>query len=494
VLGVLRQRWWVIALCMVVSLLVALLYLARKPNEYTATASLQFANNSLTNQVAGVGGGQSVDPEGENNTNVQLVTTTPVAEKVVNSLRLHISPGELLEKVSASDPQNDSIIDVSVTDSSPTVAAALANAFTQQYVAYSQEQNEEQLVRGQQLIAQKAAQLPPSDTTDRANLDALSQKLLLLQAVATANAKVADVASPPEAPSSPKRKATAIVALVFGLLVGVGVALLVNLLTRRVRGLEDFEDLYGMRAIAVVPTAPARRRGGLVGAADLEPFRILQNGLSLLRPDGNVKLVLVTSAIPTEGKTTVALGLARAAATSGSEVILVEADVRRPSLAQRLNLDAGAGGLTEALVEHVDPLELLSTPFPELDRLRVLTAGATGRASQVGLRSSGLGELFNSLALHADLVVIDSAPLLPVVDTRVLLDELNVDAQLIIARAGVTTRDAIRGTRALLEQRRLHDSVGLVVNDIAVALPDYYGTDDSASVSPSGRKYSAPVG
>jgi len=126
VLGVLRQRWWVIALCMVVSLLVALLYLARKPNEYTATASLQFANNSLTNQVAGVGGGQSVDPEGENNTNVQLVTTTPVAEKVVNSLRLHISPGELLEKVSASDPQNDSIIDVSVTDSSPTVAAALA--------------------------------------------------------------------------------------------------------------------------------------------------------------------------------------------------------------------------------------------------------------------------------------------------------------------------------------------------------------------------------
>ena len=233
-LHVLRERWWIIALCALVSFAVAIAYVEHKPNQYTATASLQFTTNSLPSQVAGVGSGQSLDPEGEKNTNVQLVTTTPVAEMVIKALKLNITPGELLDQVSASDPQNDYIVDVAATDENAKLAAQIANSFAQQYVIYSRQQNEQQLIKGQQLIARRYAQLPPTDTTDRANLNALSQKLLLLQSVATANAKVANTASTPGSPSSPKRKATAIVALIFGLLLGIGLAFLVNLLNRRV--------------------------------------------------------------------------------------------------------------------------------------------------------------------------------------------------------------------------------------------------------------------
>ncbi len=380
-LQVLRERWLVIVLCALVSLVAAVAYVEHKPNQYTATSSLQFTTNSIPSQVAGVGSGQSLDPEGEKNTNVQLVTTTPVAALVIRALGLKTTPAELLGEVSASDPQSDYIVDIAVTHENPRLAAKIANSFAQQYVTYSQRQNEEQLIKGQQLIARRSAQLPPGDTADRANLNALSQKLLLLQAVATANARVANVASIPESPSSPNRKATAAVAVIFGLLLGIGLAFLFNLLTTRVKSWEEIEEMYGVRSLAGIPQrgrADTRREQDV----ELEPFRILHNGLSLLAPDGTVKTVLVTSAVSGEGKTTVAIGLANAAAQSGIDVVLVEADLRRPTFSQRLRVDSRAHGLVDALFNDEDPLEPapVAVPRPATSPGARGWAGAAGRA------------------------------------------------------------------------------------------------------------------
>jgi succinoglycan biosynthesis transport protein ExoP len=473
-LRVLRERWWLIAACAVVALAAALIYVEHKPNQYTAVASLQFTTNSVPSQVAGVSSGQSIDPEGEKNTDVQLVTTTPVAKAVVEALKLKVTPSELLDEVSASDPQNDYVVDVSVTNGDARRAASVANAFVEQFVAYSQRQNEEQLIKGQQLIAKRAAALPAGDTTDRANLEALSQKLLLLQAVVTANAKVASTAAVPGSPSSPNRKATAVVALIFGLLLGIGLAFVANLLSTRVRSWEEFEKLYGIVALAGIPVG-GRAQTAVERDVELEPFRILHNSLSLLSPDG-VKTVLVTSAMPGEGKTTVALGLARAAARAGIDVVLVEADLRRPTFAERMRVDGRSSGLAQALFDGEDPLELLQTPFPDLPRLRVLAAGQVPADAPSMLRPYDLTRTFEALTAAAGLVVVDSAPLLPVVDTRVLLDELNLDAELIVARLGVTTREAVRDARALLDQRGLKGRVGLVVNAIPTRTGRYYGT------------------
>ncbi len=491
-LQVLRERWLVIVLCALVSLVVAVAYVEHKPNQYTATASLQFTTNSLPSQVAGVGSGQSLDPEGEKNTNVQLVTTTPVAQSVIEALKLKITPAELLGEVSASDPQNDYVVDVEVTNENPRLAARIANTFAQQYVAYSQRQNEEQLVKGQQLIARRAAQLPPGDSTDRANLNALSQKLLLLQAVATGNARVANLASVPASPSSPNRKATAVVAVIFGLLLGVGLAFLLNLLNTRARSWEEIEELYGVRSLAGIPQ---RRQARTARDRDieLEPFRMLRNGLSLLAPDGAVRTVLVTSAVSGEGKTTVAIGLANAAAQAGANVVLVEADLRRPSFSQRLRVDGAAPGLVDALFEGEDPLELLQSPFPDLPRLQVLAAGRIPSDASNRLRPYELTRAFEALSAHATLVVIDTAPLLPVVDTRILLDQLALDAQLIVARMGVTKREDIRHARSLLEDRGLSRSVGLVVNALPARLRNYYYGEDPTAAQAAGKgKRTAP--
>ena len=484
-LTVLRERWWLIAGCALITLLAAVVYVEHKPNQYTATSSLQFTTNSIPSQVAGISSGQSLDAEGEKNTDVQLVTTTPVAKAVIAALKLKSTPGELLDQVNASDPQNDYIVDVAVTDENAARATRIANAFAQQFVAYSQKQNEEQLIKGQQLIAAKAAALPAGDSADRANLQALSQKLLLLQAVATANAKVASTAAVPGSPSSPNRKATALVALIFGLLLGVGLAFLFNALNTRVHSWEELEKLYGVRALAGIPVR-GRAQTAAERDVELEPYRILHNSLSLLSPD-EVKTVLVTSAVPGEGKTTVALGLARAAAQAGVEVILVEADLRRPTFAQRIRVDGRASGLAQALFDGADPLELLQTPFAELPLLKVLAAGQVPADAPSMLRPYELTRTFEALAAAASIVVVDSAPILPVADTRVLLEELDIDGQLVVARLGLTKREDVRSARALLDQRGLRRTSGLVLNAVPARTGSYHytysGTQERSSSS-----------
>ncbi len=482
-LEILRGRWWIVLICGVASLAAGLFYVERQPKQYTATASLQFTANSLPSQVAGVPSNQALDPEGEKNTNVQLVTATPVAALVVQALKLEMTPTQLLGEVTASNPKDDYIVDITAVDGNPQRATRIANTFAQQYVIYSQQQNQDQLLKGEQLINQRYAQLPANDTVDRANLRGLSQKLLLLQAVQTGNARTVNTASVPTGPSSPKKKSTAIVTLLVGLLLGVGLAFLFNVLDRRMRTLEEFEEIYGLPTLASLPTFPRTLHGASLRERTLEPFRILVNGLSVLVEDRDARTVLVTSAISGEGKTTVAQGLAHVAALSGREVILVEADLRRPSFASRMSIDGNAQGLASVLLEGGDPLKLVQSPTPGVDRLKVLSAGPIqGNALNV-LRPEGLASVFEQLSSHADLVVIDSAPLLPVVDTRVLLDQISVDACLIVARAGVTTREEARRARAVLKSRRL-TAMGLVVNALQeVAGGYYYNEDPDGSLS-----------
>lgn len=470
---VLRERWWIVAICAVVCVAVSVAYLERQPKQYTATSKLQFTANSIPSQVAGVPQNQTIDPEGEKATNLQLVTATPVAELVVKELKLSKSASEVLSQISASNPNDDYIVDIAATDTSPERAAALANAFAQQYVVYSQRENEAQLIKGEQLINQKLAQLPSGDTVDRANLQALSQKLLLLQAVQTGNAKVIATATPPGSPSAPKIKSTAIVALVVGLLLGVGLIFLLEVIDRRIKTLEELERFYRLPALASIPHLPRRVRDERSRELILEPFRILRNGLPLLAPGGHPKTILVTSAVAGEGKTTIAVGLARASAVGGRNVILVEADLRRPSVSSSLEMGPNtASGLTTVLFGDSDPLELL-TPVPDVERLHVLRSGPVPLNAVDMLRSDRLTGVFERLAAHADLLIVDAAPLCPVVDTRTLLDEVDIDACLVVARLGVTTRDQARNARVVLERRRL-TRVGLVANDPSAALDGYY--------------------
>ena len=242
------------------------------------------------------------------------------------------------------------------TDPSPDRAARIANAFADQYVALSKSADLQQVLSGEQLIINQLEALArtPEQWATRANLEVALQRLQAVAAVQGGNAQVVDRAIAPTSPSSPNKKVNLIVALVFGLALGVGLAFLISLLDRRLKRVEDFEDAYGTRALATIPWL--RRRGaGVVDPVAAEQFLILRSGLSVLTPPRrDARVVLVTSAAAGEGKTTVAIGLARAAAASGQTVILVETDFKRPALRARLDLSDDAMGLSSALAAGVD--------------------------------------------------------------------------------------------------------------------------------------------
>jgi capsular exopolysaccharide synthesis family protein len=304
--------------------------------------------------------------------------------------------------------------------------------------------------------------------------DALS-KVTALEVMQTGDAQVVDTADPPSSPSSPRPKLDAIVGLLLGLALGVGLAFLIDMLDRRIKSTEDFEALYGLRALATVPERHRAPRNERERNAQLEPFRILRNGLSFLSVGQQVQTVLVTSSISGEGKSTVAAGLARAVALSGQSVILVEVDLRRPSLSSIFDLGDNPRGVTTALVGNVSPGELLRHPLAGLRSFSVLPSGPLPPNAAELLRSAEMSILLEDLRRRAEVIVLDAPPLLPVADAQVLLDNPQIDACLVVGRAFHTRREQARRARIILERHRLRN-IGLVVNALhqVDASYDYY--------------------
>lgn len=474
-IDVLRERWWVVVVAVITCLAVSLMLTLRTTKEYTATAKLLFAQNPLITEVGGTAPTPSADPQADQATNLLVVTTNEVAAVAKRISGLPMSVPELLDEVSTSNDQSSNIVDVAATDQSPTRAAQIANAFAEAYVVNSQSANRQQILAGEQQINQKLDALPPTpaNAAARANLEAALQRLVTLAAVQTGDASVVDHASVPTSPSSPNKKVNLIIALVFGLALGVGLAFLLNVFDRRLKSVGEFEELYGMRALATVPWL--RRRGSsALEAVAAEQFLIVLNGLSVLTPQSQGRVVLVTSAVSGEGKTTVAIGLARAAASSGRTVILVEADFQRPAFGDRLGVSGEATGLTAALAAGVDPGSLLRSPIEDLPGLSVLASGRQPTNSAALLRGPGMGRLLERFASDADLIVLDAPPLLPAADAQALLDRPELDACLVVGRMRFTKRDEARYTAQLLERREPAE-LGLVLNGMRrLAGGDYY--------------------
>jgi capsular exopolysaccharide synthesis family protein len=237
-------------------------------------------------------------------------------------------------------------------------------------------------------------------------------------------------------------------------------ALVVESMDKRIADVASFEREFRLRALAVVPQK-AFRRGPRSGSGDLEPFRILRTAVDFAQVTRPVRTVMVTSAVRGEGKTSVAIGLAQAIALSGRPVILVELDLRHPTLARAFRV-SDREGVTSALL-GTDPNELLHSPQTELPNLELLAAGVLPPNPAELLEAPALDVMLRNLLQDGrKTLVIDAAPLLPVADAQILLNKPAVDASVVVARQGVTTRDHARRARLVLEGHNAAP-IGLVV-------------------------------
>jgi capsular exopolysaccharide synthesis family protein len=231
--------------------------------------------------------------------------------------------------------------------------------------------------------------------------------------------------------------------------------------------------------LANIPTEKAGKRRQLrltlvehPGSRAAEAYRMLRNSLDFVNADKNIKTVLVTSAVPREGKSTVAANLATALSRAGSKVVLVECDFRRPSTERFFELDHTIG-LSDVLAGTGNPWEAAQSPEGS-EGLWVLTAGKMPPNPSELLGSEAMSRLMANLRGSVDWVILDSAPVLAAADAAAVARW--VDGVLVVARVGVSRRDAVRAGR---EQLR---SVGARILGLAVIVPadsiaagSYYG-------------------
>ncbi|MFM7424742.1 MAG: GumC family protein [Elainella sp.] len=318
------------------------------------------------------------------------------------------------------------------------------------------------------------------------------------------------------APSDPVRtsanaKRTLALGTILGLLLGTGAALVVDKLKSVLHTTKDVKDLVNLPILGVIPTCKllpeldaSLNADFLTGigkaiplstrtyplqlisnsALDqpllpfLETFRMLAVGVRLISPDQPIRSLTISSPGPASGKTTVALYLAQAAASMGQRVLLIDADLRRPSLQQRLNL-AQANGLTDVVagrLEYEQAIQKISAD----NNLYFLPAGSIPPDSTRVLASQAMQQVIEKSQAVFDLVIYDVPPLLGFADAHLLCNQ--TDGVLLVARLGHLKRSQLE---LALEHLRIASTPvwGLVINDSTEKLPDsydYYRTTHSS--------------
>ena len=489
-LTVLWRRRWVVIATVVVSVLISLALSLRTPKQYSSSAQLLFRDPGFAQALFGnnlFSTGQQ-EAQRTTQTNIDVVTSLNVAASAANLLKSRETVSGLLESVTVTPNSGADIATIKATRANPREAAAVANAFAEGYIIYRRQTDRSTVAQAEELVNQS---LKTANPAEQAKLADSLRQLGVLRSLQTGDAEVIARAQPNFTPVSPKPKRDAILGFVVGLLLGCGLALLVDFLDRRLKTIEDFERASpDYPVIASVPSTlgdavAATQLAGPVG----ESYRMLREGLRFLDPTGRARCFVITSSDEGEGKSTVAVNLASALAAIGSRVILLEADMRRPTAASLLGVPRGGAGLSDMLVSNGALTDFL-VPVESEPGLFVLPSGTVPPNSADLLSAGRMAEVLTMVRDAADYVIVDSPPLLPVADTRVLLRLSAVDGVILIGRARVTRRDRLRATTRLLTQSGLR-VFGQVVTDVRVSPSSYYYGYDEPEPPRNGRARSA---
>jgi capsular exopolysaccharide synthesis family protein len=428
-LDILRRRWLSVLIIVLTTLALASAVTLAMPKKYTATTRLFIA-------VAGVSATDLA--QGSNFAEKQMasyaeVATSPlVLAPVISQLGLRTTPTELAKSIEATVPDRTVILEIAATDLDPARAEQIANAV------------------GEQLKKAATDYLSPQKPDDT-------------EAVHVTTIAAAEVG---DGPSSPKVIQNLGLGLILGLLSGLGVAVLRHVLDTKIRNENDVRILTDSPILGVVaydqevPTHPVILRDEPL-AAPSEAVRRLRTNLQFIDIAHRPKSIVVSSSIPAEGKTTIAINLAVSLADTGARVILVDADLRRPSIAEYMGIE-GQVGLTTVLIGRADVKDVVQ-PFGT-SSLDLLPAGQVPPNPSELLGSVAMASLLERLSASYDMVLLDSPPLLPVTDA-VVLSKLAGGA-LVVVGADRAHRPQLQQSLDSLHTAGVH-LFGLVMNKIA---------------------------
>src|SRR5215831_7105208 len=310
----------------------------------------------------------------------------------------------------------------------------------------------------------------------------------------SSNIRWVDPAMIPSTPTRPAKTRNIALSFLVGLVGGIGLALLREYLDNTVKTPDDIETLARLPSLAVVPQFGAangtKRRAMLQGFSDnghekrielvvqhlpksqmSEAFRALRTSILLSQAEHPPQVILVTSALPREGKTTAAANLAVTLAQLGDSTVLVDADLRKPGVGRLLNLGSGTYAGLSSYLAGVSSLDLVSVPHPAIPNLVAIPTGPPPPNPADLLSSHKLADAIAELRSKYKFVVIDSPPVMAATDAVIL--SVQADGVLLVVRSGETPKVAFTRTRDLLTSVKSH-VLGVVLNAVDSSAPDYY--------------------
>jgi capsular exopolysaccharide synthesis family protein len=484
-LAVLRRRkWWVVAVT-ALGLVASLGFSLVQPKEYSASAQLLFQPGNAV--VTANGSAEQITPT-DVLTELQLVTSAPVKAAVARQL------GNV-PNVSAAEVGSTNIISVTATAANPAQAALIANTYATAFVTYQRSVTINSLTAADTQLSRQIASIAAQVKSLQSNPSAaaevsalvnqetvLKDQLAQLQvsgAVSTGGIELVTPATAPSSPSSPKPLRDALLGFVLGLLLGIGLAFVVEHLDDAIHLKEEVERLTGgSRVLALVPMVGSWKNTAQAFAVTVtepnsvagEAYRSLRTSLQFATLESHARVILVTSPGATEGKSATVVNLGVVLATAGERVAVVSCDLRRPRLGQFFGLDERVG-LTTVLIGRC-PLQEALQPVLGIDGLTILPTGERPSDPTGVLGSQQLAWVLGQLRNMFDRVLVDSPPLLPVTDA-VILSQV-VDTTLLVVAAGQTRgRDLRRASEAL---SLVHaKTIGVVLNEVTKSTGYGYG-------------------
>lgn len=404
---ILRKNWVIIIVATLVGVGAAAAYSLTRTPTYESSSTV-FVSTQTSGSVAELQQGSSF-AQARINTYVGLVSTPIVMNPVIAELDLGVTANQLASRVNASATLNTTLITITVEDADPVAAADIANA----------------------LAASLSSAVPEIEPASDAGASPIQLS------------RVRD-AQPALSPSSPNVPLNLALGLLVGLALGIGIAVLRTVLDTRVRNSRDVEQVTDTPLIGAIAFDPkAKERPLIVHANPLSPraesFRALRTNLQFLDMGGRASFV-VTSSVPSEGKSTTTINLAIALADAGKKVALLDTDLRKPKVAEYLGLEGGAG-LTDVLIGRARLGDVMQ-PWGGRSMF-VLPSGKIPPNPSELLASPQMHKLLEVLERDFDVVLCDAPPLLPVTDGAILARATS--GAIVAVAAGRTTRHQLTG-------------------------------------------------
>ncbi len=477
-LKLLRRRWPILLVCGLIVPAAALIWSLQQEKQYSSTSSLLFRSNTLVESLTGsTFFSSSTEAAREAQTNVQLVSLGDASARTAEKLAIPgVTAGVVAESIEVSLQGESEIADVTATIGDPVLAQEIANTFAREYIAARRDTDRKAVSEAQQRLELQYETMSP-EQRESARGERLSNQIEELETAAslqTGNAEVVQNASVNASPVSPHTKRNVALGLVVGVLLGIGLILLLEQLDTRIKDEEDVEAVYDLPILARIPhgkvTKPDSANPIGLDVRATESFRMLHANLRYFNVGRDLNTLMITSATPGEGKTTVAWGLAVTECKAGKSVLLIEGDMRQPSLIERVG-----GNQTKGLSQVLSGSQTLAEGIQKIQvggnrPLDVLLAGPIPPNSSTLLESELMTELLEEAKENYDLVVIDSPPVV-VSDPIALMPQ--VSGLLVVARLGRSRKDAARYLNELLANPEVF-SLGAVANDAAPAWEGYY--------------------